>query len=552
VDEKGELAADQSTGSGYLVAESLRQSQEQFEKLVANVRDYAIFLLDPKGRVISWNAGARQLKGYEPDEILGKHFSVFYPRADIERGWPDRELALASSEGHFEDEGWRIRKDGTRFWANVVITALHDENGRTRGYMKITRDLTERRLTEEQLRHTQDELEERVKARTAELERTNERLRESQHRLELNDRRKDQFLAVLSHELRNPLAPVRTAVEVLRRAHMRDAHLLKALDILGRQVMHMTRLVDDLLDVSRITSGKVHLERACIDLSQLLRTVVGDLRSAMEAASLSLALEVPDSPIYVNADEIRLSQAFGNVLSNAIKFTEPGGSIGVGLQREGEEAVVAIADTGMGIRPDMLEQVFEPFTQDEGTGPRERGGLGLGLALVRGLVEMHGGSVTAASRGAGDGATFTIRLPAVEPGASVAASRRTPDSTRRCRRVLVIEDNADAADMIEMLLSSIGHEVEVAYTGADGLAKAAATRPEVVICDIGLTDMSGLDVAPRLRALLPEVFLIASTGYGQDEDRRRTREAGFDLHLTKPMDPGFLERVIEDSPRAKS
>jgi PAS domain S-box-containing protein len=529
-------------GHGALI-ESLRQSEEHFDRLVDAVRDYAIFLLDPKGRVVSWNAGAREITGYEAHEIIGRQFSVFYPREDVARGWPQGELATAAAEGRFEDEGWRVRKDGSRFWGNTIITRLLDDSGVLRGFMKITRDLTERRLADERLRRAHDDLELRVKERTAELERANERLRESERRLGLADQRKDQFLAVLSHELRNPLAPVRTAIEIVRRIDPADPRIRKAMAVLDRQVAHMTHLVDDLLDVSRITRGKLHIAHDRLDLRELVRAVVEDHRASSEQRGVSLDHDLPASALFVEGDDTRLSQAIGNIITNAIKFTEPGGHIRVRLANESGWASIAVRDSGAGIRPELIDQVFEPFTQGEDV-VRQHGGLGLGLALVRGLIELHGGSVAVASAGEQQGTTFTLLLPIVADAEARGDESLAPVRTRTPRTVLIVEDNVDAAETMAMFLSTVGHRVEIAHSGAKGIAIAERLRPEVVICDIGLTDMSGLDVARRLRGSLPSAYLLALTGYGQEEDRRQSREAGFDMHATKPMDMGTLDAIV--------
>jgi PAS domain S-box-containing protein len=530
--------------SGRRLVESLRQSQEQFEKLVRNVRDYAIFLLDPRGYVASWNTGAREIKGYEAHEIIGRHFSVFYPAEEIARGWPQRELAAAIADGRFEDEGWRLRKDGSRFWANVILTRLVDDGGKLRGFMKITRDLTERKLAEERLRSAYDELEDRVKVRTAELERANERLRDSERRLALADRRKDQFLAVLSHELRNPLAPVRTAIEIVHRIDPADPRLRKAIGVLDRQVAHMTRLVDDLLDVSRINSGKLHLASDRLDLRELVRAVAEDHRASSEQRGVSLEVRLPAAATWIHGDDTRLSQAIGNLLNNAIKFTDPGGQITISVTSEGARADVAVRDTGIGLPAQQLEHVFEPFAQAGDPTARGNSGLGLGLALVRGLAELHGGSVEAVSPGEGQGATFTIRLPRADDSDAPRAAAKAARTAAAPRTVVIIEDNTDAADTMAMYLETLGHRVEVADTGAAGIAAAERVQPDIVICDIGLTDMSGLDVARRLRAALPRTYLLALTGYGQEEDRRRSHEAGFDMHATKPMDMGRLDAIV--------
>jgi PAS domain S-box-containing protein len=377
-------------------------------------------------------------------------------------------------------------------------------------------------------------------------------------------RKKDEFLAMLGHELRNPLAPIRNAVQILRHAGHDESILEKARGMIDRQVSHMTRLVDDLLDVSRISRGKILLHKERLDLTKLARDTVGDHRRDLEAGGLTLDLELPAEPLWVEGDATRLAQAMGNLLSNAGKFTDPGGRVFVGIRtveiktaglRAGgdrQSAEIVIEDTGIGIEPEMLENLFETFSQADRTLARSRGGLGLGLALVKGLVDLHGGEVEAASAGLGCGSRFTLRLPLAAdqkaPGEEAAPPARADGS----RRVLIIEDNADAAESLQMLLELSGFEVATAADGTSGLEAARRFHPDVVLCDIGLPGgLDGYGVARELRAdsALQEVRLIALTGYGQAEDQRRAYAEGFDLHLTKPVDPVLLKDLLVGAPR---
>jgi len=499
--------------------EALRHSEERFRLMVESVRDYAIFMLDPGGYITSWNAGAERIKGYRPAEIIGKHFTVFYPPDALARGLPEHELEVAQREGRCEDEGWRLRKDGTRFWANVVITALFDATGRLRGFAKVTRDLTER---------------ERLEA------------------LELKGRQTSEFLAMLGHELRNPLAPIRNAVEIIRARDVKDPRVSWASDAIDRQVNHLSRLVEDLLDMSRIASGKVTFHKEPLDLAVLVSHVVEPTRLLLEERKHSLSLTLPDEPLRVNGDVTRLSQVVLNLLNNAAKYTPRGGQIWVTLRREDGQAILSVRDNGIGMAPDLVPRVFDLFIQGERALDRSEGGLGIGLTLVRKLVGHHGGTVDAFSAGPGQGSEFVVRLPALDRPTAEAtppAEPAAPEHWPTRRRVLVVDDNADAADTMAILLQVWGHDVHVARDGPTALAVAAESRPEVVLLDIGLPGMTGYEVAQRLREIAADAVLVAMTGYGQDEDRRTSREAGFALHLVKPVRPDVLQKVFADLER---
>ncbi len=902
--------------------EALRASEERFRLLVDGVKDYAIFMLAPDGTVTTWNLGAERLKGYRAEEIIGRHLSVFYDPDDVRAGKPQRELEDATEKGRVEDEGWRVRKDGSRFWANVVITALRDEAGRLRGFGKVARDFTERKAAERRLaylasfpernpnpiveadldgqvhyanpaalrllpdvrekgaahpwlsgwdsvrrsiqeggalarlrevtvgersyhqelhaireegvvrvyglditdrKRAEDALrdsEERYRnlietasegiwivdtqARTifvnramaemlgygpeemigrpaydfmdeearalarvnlqrrleghrdryeqkyvrkdgstlwaiagatpirdrdgqvtasmvilldiTERKRAADALERSRHglsrlaeaslrviaktdlegmlqaiseaalaltgariatcghgyvsgqllvggaarvmgapacppgnmflldrggvhmalvegaqairltddqlraharwwglpeghvpmrgllgvpmiarngqtngmilvtdkergefsaedesllrqlatvaslalqhveariTLEESDRSKNQFLAMLSHELRNPIAPIRNSLYILDRAAPGGEQARRAHAVIDRQVGQLTRLVDDLLDVTRISRGKIQLRRERLDLCDVVRRTVDDHRWSFSENGLGLSTAVPDVPLWIDGDRTRIAQVFGNLLHNAAKFTQPGGK--ATLSVEGNvalrQAVVHVRDTGVGIAPEMLPRVFEPFTQADATLDRREGGLGLGLALVKGLVEMHGGTVSVASEGLGKGAEFTVRLP-LEAAELPAAAQAPSALDRGPRRVLVIEDNVDAAESLREVLELRAHAVEVAFSGTEGIEKARTFRPDVVLCDIGLPGMDGYEVARTMRRdpALRETKLVALTGYAAPEDVARSREAGFDAHLAKPPTVEKIEEALATRP----
>jgi signal transduction histidine kinase len=427
-----------------------------------------------------------------------------------------------------------------------------------------------RKRAEDALREANEALERRVAERTAELRQANARL-EDEHR------RKDLFLATLAHELRNPLGPMRNALHVLRVRGGTGPAAEQAEGILDRQLTHLGRLVDDLLDVSRAARGLVQLQRQRVDLGKLAQEAADDCRPAADRAGLRLTCEIPPAPVRVDADPTRLTQVLDNLLANAVKFTDPGGEVAVAVSvrpvtsdesrvtsqdptrhpslvtRQCSVAEVRVRDTGVGFPPGLAPRLFEAFTQVAEARARGRGGLGLGLALVKGLVEQHGGTVEAHSAGPGKGSEFVIhlpllpiddcRLPIASPGFEIG-NRQSAIQNRK--RVLVVEDNKDAADSLRMLLELRGYEVAVAATGTEGVRLGREWGPQVVLCDIGLPELDGYGVARQLRAdpATARTCLIAVTGYGQEEDRRRSREAGFDHHLVKPADPAVLERLL--------
>ena len=371
------------------VARLREAGDEAYRRLVEGVLDYAIFLLTPSGRIATWNAGARRIKGYEADEIIGRHFSVFYTQPDIDAAWPDEELKLAREHGRFEDEGWRVRRDGSTFWANVVITAIKHADGDLLGYAKVTRDLTARMEQE------------RERRRMAEL------VEES--------RRMTEFIAVLSHEIRNPLAPLTNVLSLLDRETL-SPRATWCVEVASKQVRQINRLVEDLLDVSRVTTGKVRLTMTPLELGEVVREAVEGMRPAAEAREHRLQATWPTQPLAVTGDRTRLIQLVSNLLSNAIKFTPPGGTIALTLRRDDSAAVITVVDNGIGMTAQTLAHAFEPFSQGEeharGHGAHgAHGGLGLGLALVRSIAELHGGGAAAHSAGSGQGASVSVRLP---------------------------------------------------------------------------------------------------------------------------------------------
>jgi PAS domain S-box-containing protein len=495
--------------------ERLRRSEEQLQLLLESVSDYAIFMLDTEGRVRSWNVGAAAIKGYRASEIIGRHFSVFYRAEDVARGKPSAVLERAMRQGHVIEEGWRVRKDGTVFWADVTVTPVFDSSGVPRGFAKVTRDATKRRRLVE---------------------------------LETSSRRMMEFLATLGHELRNPLTPIRNSVYLLKLREQADSSRERLLHILERQTHHLTRLVDDLLDVGRISSGKMELRFEAVDLVELVRRTAETMSSEFSAREQRLELELPDAPVLVRGDETRLSQALQNLLANASKFTPNGGQVSIETRLEGRVVNVIVRDNGRGLSPSSIETIFELFVQES-----EGGGLGIGLSLARRLVELHGGSLSAASPGPGLGSSFTIRLPVASPAAIANDSAQRASAAEgetRSWRVLVVDDNEDAANTFVELLGLLGHSARAAHDGRSALKLAESFRPAVVFLDIHMPGEDGYSVIRRLREQVngEQIFVAALTGYGQREDRERTREAGFNIHLTKPVTVERLRDIFSVLP----
>lgn len=774
--------------------EELRVGEIRLRLMVEHVKDYAIYVLDPQGRVVSWNAGAERIKGWKAEEVLGENHAIFYRAEDIREGRPERELERAVREGQSEGETWSVRKDGSLFWARTTVTAIRDTDGKLKGFGKVTRDVTEARLAEQRLRDqfhlintittnaaeglimlnaegqvtymnpaaeallgwTREELhhksfhnlvhhrypdgkpfaeedcpfsgilqsgetirvredfvirrdgvflpvlcsgapifsEDRVSGaviamhdvtdlKHAEMER--ERLlrdverraaqldaviasipdavyvgneaglvtcngpamemlgfdrgdkmtrsfselsreilkrskepgvripldeeafalalqgescvrevssrhlksgqemvlrsaaapirhggkiigavaintditdrkrleRELQRRVEElaeADRSKDEFLAMLAHELRNPLAPILNALQIMRLKGDDPSIRGRMRDMIEQQVRHLSRLVEDLLDVSRITRGKIQLRKETVDVSLVIERAVETVRGLIEKSRHKLKLRLPDDPLRIEADPTRLEQILVNLLSNSAKYTEPGGSIELIAEVEDERLVIRVKDNGVGIAPELLTRIFDLFIQADRSLDRSQGGLGIGLTMVRSLVELHSGTIEVKSQGPGTGSEFIIRLPL---GAQSTSDEPFPApeedvSAITPRSVLVVDDNVYSAESLAVLVKLWGHRAEVAYSGPAALELAQKLQPQIVLLDIGLPGMDGYKVARQIRANPPlkNTLLVAMTGYGQEEDRRSSREAGFDYHLVKPLDLDALERLI--------
>ncbi len=501
--------------------ERLRQSEERFRLLVEGVQDYAVYMLSPEGLITSWNSGARRIKGYDAAEIVGSHVSRFYLEEDVQANKPWSELAVAREHGRAEDEGWRVRKDGSKFWARVVVTALHHDDGRLRGFAKVTQDLSQRRHSEA---------------------------------LEVTAKRINDFIAVLAHELRNPLAPIRNAAQMLKSLKPGEPGQEAMVQAIDRQSAQLTRLVDDLLDIGRVTRGSLSIQAESVDVADIVSRAVEAVRPIVEREKHTLKVSSPSRALVVSGDRVRLTQALTNVLNNAAHYTDPGGQIvlrvEVGKAQSGQETVrIQVQDTGRGIEPALLGSIFGMFVQGRDPVSRAGTGLGVGLALARSIVELHHGTLTGESPGTGKGSTFTLELPllAAKPPAQDKhrRSQAVPEAGAS-RRILVVDDNVDAAAILSILLRQHGHEVHTVHDGVSALHATEGFRPDIILLDIGMPGMSGYEVARRLRerASDPHPLIVAVTGWGTQDERQRAAEAGFDLHLVKPVDEDQILQVL--------
>ena len=536
---------DSETEEQDLTNDMVLQSGEPFRLLVESVKDYAIFILDEHGKIVTWSVGAEAIKGYKPDEIIGKHFSIFYPEEDIQRDKPGYELKVAAEVGRFEDEGWRIRKDGSRFWANVVITALRDKEGTLRGFGKVTRDLTDRKQAEE----------ERLKLAREQVARAE---------AEAANRAKDEFLATVSHELRTPLNAIVGWGRMIRNTKMDEKGLAHALDIIERNAKLQAQLIDDLLDVSRIISGKLRLTVMPVELPPVIEAAVDVIRPAAEAKNIRLQVMLDSNAGLVSGDPDRLQQVIWNLLSNAVKFTQKGGRVQVTLEQLDSHVLITVSDTGKGIAPGFLPYVFDRFRQADSSITRLHGGLGLGLAIVRQLVDLHGGSVQAQSPGEGQGATFSVQLPVIiahgsgrfavnaeEANASSAALQGSFGSSPSLEglSVLVVDDDPDARDLLTAILEERKAQVTTVASAAEAYETIEWLRPDVIISDIGMPGEDGYSLIRNVR--LKEARdrqgwkpAIALTAHARVEDRMRALSAGYQAHVAKPVEPAELVAVI--------
>ena len=500
---------------------ALDQTAEQFHILVDSVEEYAIYMLDPNGNVVTWNTGAQKIKGYTAEEIIGKNFACFYTAEDVAADKPQRNLHEAARRGHIRDQGARVRKDGSIFEAEVILTALCDAKGNIRGYSKVTRDITD------QIRTREFEAE-KIAAEKA-------------------SKAKDDFLAALSHELRTPLTPALAAATYLEdNAPKLPPEFVEDVQIIRRNVQLQARLIDDLLDLTRIARGKLQLTLERVDANALVRDAIEIAGSAIAAKKLHVSAEFDATKAYILGDSIRLQQVFWNLINNAVKFTPPGGQIAIRtFNDDAGHFHFEIRDNGIGIERERLGSLFTRFEQADASVSRQFGGLGLGLAISKHLVDLHDGTIEAESRGRSFGAIFKVTLGTLPEGAGTAdLDSRARKHPAKALRILLVEDHRDTRRTLSRLLTHFGHEVFAADNIQSAMKIVASGNIDVLLCDIGLPDGTGYEVISQIRQKRP-IKAVAITGFGTEEDVRRSKEAGFDFHLVKPVDLHELQTVLD-------
>jgi PAS domain S-box-containing protein len=505
--------------------QALRDARAQAHEIRGNLAaivqssDDAIISKTLEGVISTWNYGAERMYGYTAEEVVGKSITVLIPPNHLDEEPPILEkLRRGERIDHYETV--RRRKDGTLLNVSLTVSPIKDLDGTIVGASKIARDITQRKRAEEALRQ---EIAFRERAEAA--------LREA-------DRRKDEFLATLAHELRNPLAPIRQAALISKAPTATEAQKRWSSDVISRQVQHMSLLLEDLLDISRITRGRLELRTETVELAEIVHAAVEAARPSIDAKRHVFSIELPPDPVHFVADPLRLAQVLSNLLTNAAKYTDPEGQIRLRASCTAQTITISVVDSGVGLPSDALTKVFEMFSQVPSSRNHSEGGLGIGLALAKGLVELHEGEIEASSAGIGEGSEFIVRLPIRRT--RVAWQKQTIHSTSAppvSRRVLVADDNQDAAESLATLLRMDGHEVTVVYDGKQALAAFSTVQPEVALLDIGMPELNGYEVARKVRqgSLGRAVTLIAVTGWGQDKDKAQALAAGFNHHFTKPI-----------------
>lgn len=509
---------------------------------INSVQDYAIFLLDTQGLVLSWNAGARRLKGYEDAQIIGRSFTAFYLPSDIERNHPQNELALATTTGRYEEEGWRVRQDGSCFWANVVITKLVDPEGLHIGFGKVTRDLSERREAQEKLKQSYQQLEQTVELRTRELVAAKEAA-------ESASVTKSTFLANMSHEIRTPLGAIIGFSDLIGRADASRAEIGTYLDVVKRNSAQLLRIIDDILDLSKVEAGRMDIEQIRFSLPDVISDMASILGLRARENGIRLHF-LPETkiPVHVIADPTRLRQIILNVVGNAIKFTEKG-EVRMAISLTGSKLRFIVKDSGRGISDEQAQKLFQPFTQADAATNRKYGGTGLGLALTKGLCQAMGGDFYLAESRLGEGSTFVVEVEVVvTPDCEFIESLRPISETKaptlpievqdlKGLRILLVEDSPDNQQLMQILLSRAGALVEVASDGQEGLAKAAAGNYDAILMDIQMPRIDGLEAVKRLRTSGYGKPIIALSAHAMKEQRESALKIGFDGYLTKPIQP---------------
>jgi PAS domain S-box-containing protein len=524
----------------------LLQSEERYQLLVEGLTNYAVFMLDRNGRITSWNVGAESILGYTEVEIIGRSFALIFTPEAIEQGIPERALTDAVTQGMSKDDRWHVRKDGTWFWANGVVTPLRDEKGNLRGFAKILQDLTDRKRAEEE----REELLRREQAARASAEAAS--------------RTKDDFLAVVSHELRTPMTAIVGWAGMLRTGMLDEANAALAMETIERNANSQMQLIEDLLDISRIVRGEISLNFSRVDLIEAIASAIEVVQPTADVKKIHLArTEAISSPsILVKGDCDRLQQVVLNLLSNAIKFTPEGGRVEVHLsvlnsseqETTTRHAQIQVSDTGIGISAEFLPHVFDRFRQADSTSARANKGLGLGLAISRHLVKLHGGAIEVTSPGVGQGATFTVKLPLLEGAQRIEPTEESvsieEESTTSLTglRVLVVDDDADARQWISTVLKESGAEVIAVGSVSEALEALELQRPDVLVSDIGMPGEDGYALIRKIRELKPKmggrIPAVALTAYARAEDYQKAIAEGFQLHVAKPLKADELIAVV--------
>jgi PAS domain S-box-containing protein len=528
-----------------LAQKAIREAQERFRLLVDNIRDYAIFMIDTEGRVASWNSGAEHMLGYSSNEIVGQPAACFFVSEKADDTVLDREMKEAQATGRSRSTGWRARKSGERLYVEGVLSAVRDDEGRLLGYAKLMKDVTHQRRIELE----REQLLQSERAARSEAERSS--------------RMKEEFLATLSHELRTPLNAILGWSEVLRRTASANTELTEGLRVIERNARAQAQIIEDLLDMSSIISGKIRLEMRKVDLTSVIEASLNAVRPAAETKGIELKVGVDGSTGLVHGDPNRVQQVFWNLLTNAVKFTPRGGCVSVTLRSAGSQLKVSVEDDGEGIDPAFLPYVFERFRQADASASRRHGGLGLGLSIVKQLVELHGGSITASSEGKGKGSVFTVTLPVMaidvdsagrdgqrsyaprSPSEQPGVHARTPHLEGV--RVLVVDDEPDARSLIERLLEECEATVTTAGSAREALEQVVREAPDVLLSDIGMPKEDGYSLMRRIRSLSGEasrIPAIALTAYARAEDCAKALQAGYQVHLAKPVEPATLIATV--------
>ena len=498
----------------------LRQARDRFEDIVSQAAT-GVVQADADGRITLVNRKFCDMLGYDMDELLTLTVIGITAPGSVEATLAALQKVVAGDAGAVVQKQYR-RKDGSFLWATSSVSAMRGPAGEHQGVVAIIVDITDSRMAEESLRKLAADLSEA-------------------------DQRKTEFLATLAHELRNPLAPISSGLSLLKLGGDNAASVGKIREMMERQVAQMVRLIDDLLDVARISGGKIHLKKSRVELKGVMASAIETSLPFIEHGGHKLVVATPDASLLLDADATRIAQVISNLLNNAAKYTPVGGRIEIAARQQGAEVLISVADNGVGIAAESLSSIFDMFSQVRHNLNRAQGGLGVGLSLVRRLVGMHGGTVMAASAGSGEGSIFTVRLP-LAPGTVPtprldAAGAAAPGKPLR---LLVADDNVDAAEMLAAMLELQGHATRIAHNGRDALALAREFQPEVAFLDIGMPDMNGYETAAAIRAIagLEPMILVALTGWGDERDRAQSHEAGFDHHLTKPADLATIDRLL--------